>query len=191
FHSYIYKPIIAQYVEKTMLENIYESKDFLTLTHDYFSRFDFERESRRLLNAIYVLNYDRDTIKDQTPVKDFKLIDEYDTEGLFILTTPGAQEAMDRLRLCFSKLYEAEITETEKEGLLFEIEGLKATLRDFQISLREKDLENYEEKDIIKGEVPYRYISHEDQERYAYDAEAGFLKEPKEQISTAHTEHTK
>ncbi|MCX6580070.1 MAG: CRISPR-associated helicase Cas3' [Candidatus Aminicenantes bacterium] len=183
FHSYIYKPIIAQYVEKTMRENIYESKDFLTLTRDYFSRFDFERESRRLLNAIHELNYDRDNIKDQTPVKDFKLIDEYDTEGLFILTTLVAQASMERLQLCLAKLYEEEIAEPEKETLLFEIEGLKATLKDYQISLREKDLENYEKKDIIKGEGPYRYISHEDQARYAYDAEAGFLKEPKEQIS--------
>lgn len=183
FHSYIYKPIIAQYVEKTMLENHYESKDFLDLTIAYFDRFDFERESRQLLNAIHELNYDCDNVKDQTPVKDFKLIEEYGTESLFILTTPEAQTAIDSLRQNLAKLYEEELAEREKEVLLFEIERLKAILRDFQISLRPNDLENYEKKDIIKGEIPYRYITYEDQGRYAYDAESGFLKEPKEQIA--------
>jgi CRISPR-associated endonuclease/helicase Cas3 len=183
FHSYIYKPIIAQYVEKTMLSNQYESKDFLDLTRAYFSRFDFERESRRLLNAIHELNYDRDNVKDQTPVKDFKLIEEYGTESLFILTTPESQTAMERLRQNMAKIYDMEIAEKVKEVLFFEIEKLKAMLRDYQISLHSNDLENYEQKDIIKGEVPYRYITYEDQARYAYDADTGFLKEPKEQIA--------
>ncbi len=182
FHTYIYKPIIAQLVEQTMQETSYESKDFLTLTQDYFNRFDFVRESRRLLNAIYELNYDRD-IRDQTPVKDFRLIKEYDTESLYILTTPKAQTCMDRLDRCLDRLYKDELTGEEKDNLLFEIENIKAVLKDYQISLRENELENYEKKDIIKGEAPYRFISYEDQERYAYDRETGFLKEPKEQIS--------
>jgi CRISPR-associated endonuclease/helicase Cas3 len=184
FHSYIYKPIIAQFVEQTMLESNYDSKDFLTLTHDYFYRFDFVRESRRLLSAIYELNYDRDT-RDQTPVKDFRLIKEYDTESLYILTSKKAQTYMDRLNQCLARLYKEEITGEEKDGLLFEIEHVKAMLKDYQISLRVNELENYEKKDIIKGEAPYRCISHEDQERYAYDRDTGFLKEPKEQIPGA------
>lgn len=181
FHSYIYKPIIAQLVEKTMYESSYESKDFLTLTYDYFNRFDFVRESRQLLSAIYELNYDQD-IRDQTPVKDFRLIKEYDTESLYILTTEKAQTHMDRFNQCLSRLYKDEITGEEKDGVLFEIEHIKAILKDYQISFRKNELENYEKKVIIKGEAPYRFISHEDQERYAYDRETGFLKEPKEQI---------
>jgi CRISPR-associated endonuclease/helicase Cas3 len=181
FHSYIYKPIIAQFVQQTMQESSYESKDFLKLTHDYFDRFDFARESRRLLCAIYELNYDRD-IRDQTPVKDFRLIKEYDTESLYILTSKKAQTSMDRLNQCLTRLYKEEITAEEKDGILFEIEHVKAILKDYQISLRVNELENYEKKDIIKGEAPYRFISHEDQERYAYDRDTGFLKEPKEQI---------
>ena len=182
FHTYIYKPIIAQLVEQTMHETSYESKDFLTLTQDYFNCFDFVSESRQLLNAIYELNYDRD-IRDQTPIKDFRLIKEYDTESLYILTTENAQTCMDRLDRCLDRLYKDELTGEEKDNLLFEIENIKAVLKDYQISLRENELENYEEKDIIKGEAPYRFISYKDQERYAYDRETGFLKEPKEQIS--------
>jgi CRISPR-associated endonuclease/helicase Cas3 len=184
YHSYIYKSIIAQLVEQTMHETSYESKDFLTLTHDYFNRFDFVRESRQLLNAIYELNYDRD-IKDQTPIKNFRLIKEYDTESLYILTSEKAQTCMDRLNQCLNRLYKDELTGEEKDGILFEIENIKAVLKDYQISLRENELENYERKNIIKGEAPYRFISHEDQEQYAYDRETGFLKEPKEQIPGA------
>jgi CRISPR-associated endonuclease/helicase Cas3 len=184
FHSYIYKSIIAQFVEQSMQEQSYESKDFFTLTHDYFNRFDFVRESRQLLNAIYELNYDRD-IKDQTPIKNFRLIKEYDTESLYILTTEKAQTNMNQLNQCLARLYKDEMTGEEKDGLLYEIEHIKAMLKDYQISLRPNELENYEKKNIIKGEGPYRFITYEDQERYAYDRETGFLKEPKEQIPGA------
>jgi CRISPR-associated endonuclease/helicase Cas3 len=184
FHSYIYNSIIAQFVEQTMQERSYESKDFFTLTHDYFNRFDFVRESRQLLNAIYELNYDRD-IKDQTPIKNFRLIKEYDTESLYILTTEKVQTHMNQLNQCLSRLYKDEITREEKDGLLYEIERIKAMLKDYQISLRPNELENYEKKNIIKGEDPYRFISYEDQKRYAYDRETGFLKEPKDQIPGA------
>ncbi len=184
FHSYIYKSIIAQYVEQTMQESAYKSRDFQELTRDYFSRFDFIRESKRLLEAIYELNYDRE-IQDQTPVKDFKLIEEYDTESLFILTSPASQTDMDKLTLCLTQLREEEMAEEKKEALLFEIESIKARLKDYEISLRKNDLANYENTLIIKDETPYRYIHYEDQARYAYDPETGFLKEPKEQISGA------
>ena len=55
-------------------------------------------------------------------------------------------------------------------------------MKDYQISLRDKEMEQYKNTFIIKGEAPYRYISYEDQERYAYDSDTGFLKEPREQI---------
>lgn len=184
FHSYIYKSIIAQYVEQTMQENAYEGRDFQNLTQDYFSRFDFIRESKRLLKAIYELNYDRE-ITDQTPVKDFKLIEEYDTENLFILTSPDAQTDMAKLTLCLTQLREEEMAEDKKDVLLFEIESIKAKLKDYEISLRKSELAEYENKNIIKGDNHYRYISYEAQARYAYDPETGFLKEPKEQISGA------
>jgi len=181
FHSYIYKPIIAQYVDQTMQHSFYQSKDFAPLAGDYFHRFDFTRQSRQLLNAICDLNYDRD-IEGQTPVKDFKLIDEYDTEGLYILTTPEIQEEMSCLKRYLSSLQEQEMTEDKRSKLLLEIETIKAELKDYQLSLRKNDLKNYEDTDKIKGEAPYRYIAYEDQVRYAYDQETGFLKEPREQI---------
>lgn len=181
FHSYIYKPIIAQYVDQTMKNSFYQSTDFSPLASDYFHRFDFTRQSQQLLNAICDLNYDR-AIEDQIPVKDFKLIDEYDTEGLYILTTPEIQEKMFCFKRHLSSLQEQEMTEDERSKLLLEIETIKAELKDYQLSLRQNDLKKYEDTDKIKGESPYRYITYEDQARYAYDQDTGFLKEPREQI---------
>jgi CRISPR-associated endonuclease/helicase Cas3 len=186
FHSYIYKPIIAQYVRQSLTADRYESNAFEKLAETYFKQFDFRMESMKLLRAIYDLNYDNET-RSQTPVSQFKLIKEYDDETLYILTTPEAQEKMDQLKSHLGRLVESELTREEIGNILLMIERLKTELREYRISLRDNDLESYRDTNILEdtGIGTYRYISYENREKYAYNDEVGFLKEPKAEISGA------
>ena len=46
-------------------------------------------------------------------------------------------------------------------------------------------MKNYSNTPLLKEKWFYTYISYEDQEKYVYDTEIGFLKVPKEEISGA------
>jgi len=184
FHSYIYKPVIAQYVQQTLTERQYESKTFQRLTETYFRKFDFRLESTKLLGAIYDLNYDNEN-RVQTPVSQFKLIKEYDDETLYILTTPEAREKMEQLKFSMERLAGDELAAGEKDRLLLTVERLKAQLREYRLSLRSSDLAAYWDKALLEEEGSYRYISYENQEKYIYDSETGFLTEPKAEVSGA------
>lgn len=184
FNSYIYSPFITQTVDRSLKNKDYESKDFEKLSSYYFKQLDFKKESRRLIEAICSLNYDLE-IEGETPVKDFKLINEYESETIYILTTKPAQEKMDRLLECLDKIYDKELNAAEVDQIRLEVELLKVEMRDFQISLREDELKNYMPSNLIKEKWFTRYISFRDQEKFAYDPTIGFLKVPKEEISTA------
>jgi len=184
FNTYIYSPYIMQTVERSLKNKVYESKDFEKLSNAYFNQLDFKRESRKLIAAICNLNYDME-LEDETPVKDFKLINEYESENIYILTTQQAQEKMGHLIECLDKIYNKELNESEIDQIRLEIELLKGEMRDFQISLREDELENYMASQVINDKWFVRYISYIDQKKFAYDPSIGFLKVPKEEISTA------
>jgi CRISPR-associated endonuclease/helicase Cas3 len=184
FHTYIYEHIITQYVDETLTGGQYESREFSTLSEDYFNRFDFRKESKKLLDAICDLNYDRET-GEQTPVSQFKLIKEYDEESVYILTAEEAQEDMESLIEKKSMLEEGEMAEEETDRVMLEIERIKSRLREYGLSLRTGDLEEYRGKGIVEEVGAYRYISFKIQEEYVYDKEIGFLKEPKKEISGA------
>jgi len=184
FHSYIYNPFITQIVEQTVNDQAYQSKDFERLSSAYFKQLDFKKESFKLSNAICNLNYDRE-IEDETPVKNFKLIKEYESETITILTTKEAGVKMDRLFKCLDRIYSEELSEAEPDEIRLEVELLKVEMKDFQISLRTNELENYSGTPVLKEKWFYTYISYEDQEKYVYDVEIGFLKVPKEEISSA------
>jgi CRISPR-associated endonuclease/helicase Cas3 len=184
FHSYIYPPIIAQYVDTALTRDTYESTDFGGLAKDYFRRFDFGRTSTDLIGALCDLRYD-DSGRGKASVADFKLIQAYEEETVFILTTAGAQGQMERLRALLDELADGELTAGEKDTLMLEMERLKAELRAYQLSLRSKDLAVYLDTPLLEECGVYRYISYENQERYAYDEDTGFLAEPKQAVSGA------
>jgi CRISPR-associated endonuclease/helicase Cas3 len=184
FNSYIYSPFITQIVERSLKNKVYESKDFEKISNAYFKQLDFKKESRKLIEAICNLNYDME-LEDETPVKDFKLINEYESENIYILTTQRAQDRMDHLIECLDQIYNKELNEAEFDQILLEVELLKTEMRDFQISLREDELGNYVASHVINDKWFIRYISYIDQKKFAYDPAIGFLKVPKEEISTA------
>lgn len=155
----------------------YISKDFYNLSLEYFKRLNFEAKAEKLLKAISELNYDMH-IDDQIPVSEFKLIEEQPKIDVFILRTKDSQQDMDRLSELLVNLQEYDLAEKKKNKYLIELEKLKSSLRKFQISVYQKDYENY--KDIIKSAMPdsdlYQYIAFKDHLVYAYDENVGFFK---------------
>jgi len=178
YHSYVYKSILSQHVNDVVDNDVYESKDFSALSEKYFGKFDFIAKSGDLLNAIYDLNYDADARK-QIPVKDFKLIEEYQEEDIYILRTEQAQEYMYRFLDLKEKLADKGMGKDERNSLLFEMEKLKGKLKEYQISLRKNEIEAYKDSLIIESEDYYQYISYKNQKEYAYDEDIGFLVKPK------------
>jgi CRISPR-associated endonuclease/helicase Cas3 len=182
YHAYIYRPILAQYAEQTLKQDVYESKDFADLSADYFEKFEFTHKAGQLLSAICDLNYDDDH-RHQIPIEKFKLIEEYSEETLYILVNPEAEQKMERLLTFKEQLQEKELSKTEKESRLLEIERLKAVLKNFQISLRKRDIEAYKDSAIIEEKERYKFISYDNQKKYAYDPDIGFLIVPKTELS--------
>ena len=182
YHSYVYEPILAQYAEQTLEQDVYESKDFSRLSEKYFKKFDFTHKSSQLLAAICDLNYDDDR-RSQIPVEKFKLIEEYSREALFVLVTPEAEQKMNLLLLHKEALRKEVLSKEEKEVILFEIEKLKTALKAFQISLRKQELDAYRDSTVINEKEGYNFVSYENQRKYAYDPDTGFLVIPKTEIS--------
>ncbi len=185
----IYKKILSQYVNEIIVNEKYESKDFYNLSKEYFQKFNFLSESKKLLNALKELNYDT-SINDQIPISKFSLIEDNAKKTIFILRTEDAQKNMENLIFLKRKLKE-KLSKEEKDKIRIEIEKLKHNLLEFQIAVYENELVAY--KDLIEPQeelienknFPYQYLSYEDQKEYAYDEKLGFLKEPKKKISSA------
>jgi len=182
YHAYVYKPIIAQHVAQTLENKVYESKDFYNLSESYFNKFNFKAEATKLLAAIYDLNYD-EKIERQMPISDFKLIEQYQEEHIYILTTKQSQKDMEQFLKCKSKIFDKNLSKEKRETYLFETETLKTILKKYQISLRGKDLEEYNNTNIIIENDYLKYVSYDMQKKYLYDEEIGFLTTPKKEIS--------
>jgi len=182
YHAYVYKPILAQHARQVLEEKKYESKDFYNLSESYFSKFDFKAESTKLIEAIYCLNYD-EKIDSQTPICDFKLIQQYQEENIYILVTEKAQKGMSRFLKCKSDIQDKNLTKEKKEACLFEIEALKNILKEYQVSLRKKDFTAYHNTAVLTDEGYFKYVSYAMQEKYLYDEDIGFLTKPKKEVS--------
>ena len=183
YHADVYKPIIAQHAAQTLGKKEYESKDFYNLSESYFSRFDFKAEATKLLAAIYDLNYD-EKIDHQTPISDFKLIQQYQEENVYVLVSEQSQKDMERFLEYKSKIFDKNLSKEKREECLFEIEVVKTILKKYQINLRRKDLEEYNNTNIITDCDYFKYVSYDMQKEYLYDEDIGFLTKPKKKIST-------
>jgi len=185
----IYKRILSQYVNEIIINEKYESKDFYDLSKEYFQKFNFLSESKKLLNALKELNYDTN-IKDQIPISKFSLIEENAKNTIFILRTEDAQKDMENLISLKRKLKE-KLSKEEKDKIRIQIEKLKHRLLEFKIAVYENELENYidliePQKELLENKnFPYQYLSYKDQKEYAYDEKLGFLKEPKKNVCSA------
>jgi hypothetical protein len=182
FHSYVYAPILVQHARKTLIREVYESKDFSDLAKIYFQQLRFVDKAEKILSAICDLNYDEDR-KDQIPISKFKLIEEYSQESLYLLVTREYQEMLERFFECKESLREKDLTQKKKEAYLFKIQLLATELKSVRISLRKKELNEYKDTAIIEEKDRIQFISYENQRQYAYDKDIGFLTTPKTEIS--------
>ena len=100
------------------------------------------------------------------------------------MLTPEAEKKIKQLLICKEQLQDKRLSIEEKEARLFDIERLKSALKEFQISLKKQDFEAYEDSTIIEEEKQYKFISYENQKKYAYDSDIGFLTNPRTEISS-------
>lgn len=184
FHGYVYKPVLTYYTQSVLESDSYESKDFTDLSSAYFAKFEFKDKAQQLLEAISELNYDQTGLKGQIPIKDFKLIDEYSTETLYVLNQKHAQEKFDHYLDLKILIQDKQLSSQEREDKLLQIEKIKGQLKAFQLNLRPSELLAYKDSFIIEQKENIKYISYENQKEFAYSPEVGFLTEPKAQVSS-------
>jgi len=184
YNKIVYDNYLLQQVGNSLKENIYNSADFYNLSINYYNNVEYQAKSSQILKGVSNLNYDQN-IKNQIAVKDFKIIeDNYFKEDIFILRIASAQEKMEILLDLKDTLKETVVlSKSEKDEINLAMELLKSELKQFAISVNKTDLEQYQ--NIIKPNSEneyYKYINFEDQEKYAYDEESGFLNVPKQNI---------
>jgi CRISPR-associated endonuclease/helicase Cas3 len=179
----IYNRKLIQFTQDILIENQYQGRDFYELTKKYYGQFDFTGKSNLIMKAILELNYDSDYYG-QIPVKKFKLIEDYENEAVHILTTKDSQLKMDELVEFYKEIECKDMLVSQKNEAQFKIEQLRNDLKSYQISLKPYELADYEDTNIITEEGWLKYISYENQKKYAYDNEVGFLTKPKLQPSS-------
>lgn len=182
--KFVYNKILKTYVKEILLNDVYESREFYEISLNYFNKFDFNVKSRMFIDSLLKLNYDDESDNSIKPIKDFKLIEEYDSENIFILTTQKADDLMEELLNSTHQLISKGLDGKEKSNLLMRIETLKTKLKEFEISLKAYELSNYSNLIIIEECGYFKYISYENQKKYAYDENFGFVIEPKEYAGT-------
>jgi CRISPR-associated endonuclease/helicase Cas3 len=192
----VYDGKLIEICEETINEkDFYEAKEFIDLSKEYFSRIrdSYKRDSVQLLKAITELNYSKE-IEEQIPIKDFKLI-EYQAgkEDLIICKIErddkeviiDVEKEIEKLSILYEELKDVNDDKEKLNSLIGKIELIKKNLAQYRISVYSNDLEKYYEHGIIEEFRFIKYVSYEDQQDYLYDAERGFLEEPKQQLQSS------
>ena len=179
----IYGP---QMIQST--RNVLKSKskivasDFLKLSEKYFTSFNYEKESRQLLNGISALNYSQDKKQssDEIPVKDFELIEEFPQQkDLVICTKQEVEKKLQELDNIYNKIAEKEqFTDNWKE-LMGRAILIKKELAEFTITVYSWELDIYKKSDELRttANKSFLYVPFENV-KHAYNSEFGFIYNP-------------
>jgi len=184
----IYSKSLLQYTSEVLYDlTNFEDKNFSELVEKYFNKFSFNATSDELINAIRSMNYDTKGIRNQLPLSEFRVIDEYPQQSLYVLHVEGSEEKMEELlTLLNTNLWS--INKEEKDVILLRLEDIKYELLPYRISIPKYVYQIY--KNIITplsnddDDYFYQYISYKDCRECVYDDDIGFLSEPKENISS-------
>lgn len=162
YSNFIYSPTLIQWTGDALEKDKYESINFVNIAKKYFAKFNSKGISNDLLEEIKKLDYDK--IKD-----DFELIeDNYATEDIYVLTSENAQEKMDRMLDLRDRIFKGG---SDCDNKRWELEKIKNELRQYMISLGERDLEKI--KDCFDDEGKYiKYIRYENASK-VYSLESG------------------
>jgi len=163
-------------------EVLSEKASFLEMSQYYFAKVNnsFTRDNEYLMNAIQNLNYSKKR-KKEIPIRDFTIIEEQAGKEDIII----CKDKMIELKVRnFIKLYE-EIKKTKDNKKLNRLvakkELINKELANYRVSIYRNQLETYYVDYQIINEFKYlKYVNYEDQKKYLYDGDIGFLKYPKE-----------
>ncbi|MCF7803749.1 MAG: CRISPR-associated helicase Cas3' [Candidatus Marinimicrobia bacterium] len=187
-YSGIYDPKLMQMAGETVDAPHFESRDFLRMSHDYFSGFDFVGESNRLLQGLQRLNYSEE-MANETAVKDFQLIEQRaEQQDVIICTDTKSEQHLQRFLELHKSLSDTERRSAERKNIMGEIRYLRQKLADYTISVFANQLIPYHKSADIKSEindnllyVPLEIAKQEN----IYTKETGFNLEPDSVTTTS------
>ena len=169
FWGKIYDPMLIVITKKILKKKFYSNMDFYDLGKEYFNniRNIAEGESKKIIKAMYELNYDGEGIS----IKSFKLI----TNNSF----------KKRIVICKTKDIENEIYEmnnlknkigrTFDSKLIKQYDKLKKEIGKYSLDLYGSKIDNCIKEGLINESGNILYINFEDQKNYVYDENIGFV----------------
>ena len=187
-YSGIYDLKIVQMTGETIDTSHFESRDFLKMSHDYFSGFDFVGESYRLLQGLRHLNYSQG-IENETAIKDFQLIEQKtEQKDVIICTDTTSEHNLERFLELRNSLANTESLSDEHKKIMGEIRYLRQKLADYTISVFADQLKPYHNSADIKSDINgnLSYVSLKiAQQGNIYTKETGFNLDPESVTTTS------
>lgn len=168
--DYIYPNKLLEITDNIVKKDYYESIDFFILSETYFSKFDFNIDSKQLLKGINHLNYDEEYRDERKAINQFKLIDESTPKANIVFCIDSKiNELLNEL-----KNINQIKNQWEKKGLISKI---KKQINQYMISVYEYELTDALEKGIIdKFKDDFYYVST-DKIKHIYNDITGFHSE--------------
>jgi len=169
----IYSPVLIHIVREilTRWKTPITEKDFLDIIQEYFEKAKAKSfEARKIINAIYELNYDdrryQSVLKKKTPISSFKLIKEdYYRSDLFIEIDDDAKSVWEE----YERISKERDLFKRKERFL----KIKTTFYDYVISIPKKYIIGItpDDRGLVYGKISLNILSN------YYDYETGFKRE--------------
>lgn len=183
YSNKVYDSKLLEITKEVLQKEKYGNSEFYDLSKVYFDKIRNVAisKSKGIIDAMKKMNYNgMDT---NLNIKDFKLIEEtyYDTR-VVICQKKEVEDMLFQMALLKNEI--------KKEGfdakLYREFDKLKKEVEKYAIDIYNYQLDRYREDKIVSvvKELNIVYFSYEDQKKYVYDKEVGFLEQPKSEIQT-------
>lgn len=187
-YSGIYDQKILQLARETVDNSHFTSRNFLEMSHQYFSGFDFVGESLRLLRGIQNLNYSQD-VNRELAVKDFKLIEQSaEQRDIIICTHSDCEQILERFLELHESLADGEDQAEKFKEINGEMRYLRQQMADYTISVYSAQLRPYNTSADIKYELNGNllYVPYDNAEQgNIYNKETGFILNPESVTTTS------
>jgi CRISPR-associated endonuclease/helicase Cas3 len=171
FFNQIYPVILNQFLEESIQKDEYCSTEFEELSNQFYSKFEFNQKSHKLLEALMGLNFSdgKDTIRS------FRLIKDYKQVTVYVLENQESEQNFHRW-LELKDLLPQTKNDDERDDLLLKIENLRTSLQDLQLNLYQNDIAPYQDAASIMYDdnlriyyIPYETIGE------IYEPDTGFI----------------
>ncbi len=178
FSKIIYNPVLLEICSEVLKEG----NSFIDMSKRYFAKINesFTRDNQYLLKAISRLNYSRDR-DGEIPIKEFTIIEEQaGKEDIIICKNEVIERRVKELIDIYEAIKEVD-SKAELNKLIAKKELINKELASYSVSIYTNQLDiYYSDYNIINQFKYFKYVKYDDQAKYLYDEEIGFLREPKE-----------